>query len=54
MQYPIQIIKDPKQRIAICHECDKFVRMTTTCTLCGCFMIAKVQFENVRCPQLKW
>lgn len=54
MAYQVQELKDPKERISICHSCEKFIRMTTTCTMCGCFMIAKVQFKDVRCPLLKW
>lgn len=53
-QYIPQQITDPKERISICHQCEHFIRMTTTCTKCKCFMIAKVQFKDVRCPLHKW
>lgn len=54
MTYTRQVIKDPDERIKICQGCDNFIKMTTTCKICGCFMTFKVKFESVRCPLLKW
>jgi hypothetical protein len=42
------------ERLNICHACPHFIRMTTTCKKCGCFMIAKIQLKNAHCPLKKW
>jgi hypothetical protein len=47
-------MEQSQQRIAICHECPNFIRMTTNCTVCGCFMIIKVKIEKASCPMGKW
>lgn len=42
------------QRLQLCHECPKLVRLTRQCTECGCFMPAKVKLPNASCPLGKW
>tara|TARA_R100001460_G_scaffold14769_1_gene32948 strand:+ start:1390 stop:1797 length:408 start_codon:yes stop_codon:yes gene_type:complete len=55
-----------KKRIAICEECEYFVKKTRTCgtaifgdkigdkKTCGCFMDAKTKLSFSRCPFDKW
>jgi len=42
------------RRLSICRGCEKFFAPTTTCTECGCFMIAKVRMSLGNCPLDKW
>ena len=49
------VIKEvAERRLNTCKECDKFFAPTTTCTQCGCFMIAKVRLSLGKCPLDKW
>jgi hypothetical protein len=41
-------------RYSICKSCEHFIKQTTTCTKCGCFMIAKVRLSGANCPIGKW
>lgn len=43
-----------KERIAICHSCDKLYKPTATCKLCGCFMEVKTWMPSQECPIKKW
>jgi hypothetical protein len=42
------------ERMAICHACPHFIKATTTCTRCGCFMAAKTYLASANCPINKW
>jgi hypothetical protein len=42
------------KRYSICQSCDKFVKLTTQCTECSCFMILKTKFQSSTCPINKW
>lgn len=44
---------EAKRRMAICVDCSKF-RSTKTCSMCGCFMPAKVRSLKSVCPDKKW
>lgn len=37
-------------RMAICKACDEYNNIIKTCKVCGCFMPAKVEFKDQRCP----
>lgn len=41
-------------RLRVCEECPKFVKETSRCTECGCFMRAKAMFKKTYCPLHKW
>ena len=43
-----------EKRINICKECPHFIKVSTTCKKCGCFMSVKTGFEGVKCPINKW
>ena len=43
-----------KTRMATCKGCRHFIRLTTTCKRCGCFMVAKAKLKNAKCPDGKW
>ena len=42
-----------KKRIEICINCEKF-KTSKRCSLCGCFMPAKVRNQYSKCPLKKW
>jgi len=44
---------DAKKRIAICIECDK-LKKNNTCSMCGCYMPAKVRSPKSKCKLKKW
>ena len=37
-------------RMDICRSCEHFNNIVKTCKLCGCFMPAKTNFKEQRCP----
>jgi hypothetical protein len=39
-----------RERIAQCKACDRFVRRTSQCDVCGCLVALKVQRGEERCP----
>lgn len=43
-----------QQRYDHCKKCEHFVKKTTTCLKCWCFMKIKVTLENAECPIGKW
>jgi len=42
------------ERLKICKACEHFIKTTTTCKKCGCFMIIKTKLVNSECPIGKW
>ena len=48
-----QIEMEAKKRMAICVECEKLKR-NNSCTMCGCYMPAKVRSTKSRCKLNKW
>lgn len=43
-----------KERLAICKDCEHFIKVTTQCKKCGCIMQAKTTLPNASCPIGKW
>lgn len=43
-----------KERMDICLGCPELIKLTQTCKKCGCFMKAKTQLAEARCPIGKW
>ena len=43
-----------KQRLDICWDCDRLIKVTTQCKECGCFMKLKTRLEHAKCPLNKW
>tara|TARA_Y100000310_G_C20608110_1_gene776593 strand:- start:1074 stop:1370 length:297 start_codon:yes stop_codon:yes gene_type:complete len=41
-------------RLAECHDCEHFIKVTSQCRKCGCFMKAKARMATSRCPIGKW
>ena len=46
--------EEAKARLDICKECPFFIKATTQCTKCGCFMFAKTKLKSAKCPEGKW
>jgi hypothetical protein len=42
------------ERLSTCNTCPDFVRSTTQCRQCGCFMSAKTRLKKASCPIGKW
>ena len=42
------------QRMSLCNACPHFVKTTTQCKRCGCFMSAKTKLKHASCPIGKW
>lgn len=43
-----------EKRLEICRGCPHFIKATTQCKECGCFMTAKTKLPNASCPIGKW
>ncbi len=41
-------------RLAICNSCPEFIKSTSQCRKCGCFMSAKTRLKMASCPIGKW
>ncbi|MGM0587094.1 MAG: DUF6171 family protein [Bacteroidota bacterium] len=41
-------------RLYTCTQCPKLFRPTMQCKECGCFVKAKVKYEEENCPKGKW
>ena len=43
-----------EQRLSICKECPRYVKMTSQCLECGCIMKLKTKLAAATCPLGKW
>ena len=43
-----------ENRFNICKECPEFIKITSQCKKCGCFMNIKTKLEAAKCPINKW
>jgi hypothetical protein len=43
-----------QQRLEICRGCEEFMKLTSQCKKCGCFMNSKVKLPSAECPLGKW
>ena len=43
-----------QQRLDICNKCKDLDKNLGRCTLCGCFVAAKVKADYESCPSGKW
>lgn len=41
-------------RMDICENCEFFIKITSQCKKCGCFMNIKTRIEEAYCPIGKW
>lgn len=41
-------------RMATCNACPDFIKSTSQCKRCGCFMSAKTRLKASSCPIGKW
>jgi len=41
-------------RMATCNACSEFIKSTSQCKKCGCFMSAKTRLKVSSCPIGKW
>lgn len=42
------------KRYEICTGCEYFIKLTSQCKKCGCFMNLKTKLERATCPVDKW
>lgn len=50
----LQNQEDSNERYEICKACPEFIKLTTQCKKCGCFMSAKTKLAQASCPIGKW
>jgi hypothetical protein len=43
-----------KERFDICMSCDKFIKLSKQCKMCGCLMVQKTKLAHASCPLGKW
>lgn len=43
-----------KERLSICEQCPRFVKLTSQCLECGCIMKLKTKLAAATCPLGKW
>lgn len=43
-----------EQRLAICKDCEFFIKLSKQCKKCGCFMRLKGSLPHSECPVGKW
>jgi hypothetical protein len=43
-----------EKRLGICDTCEHYIKKTTTCKKCGCFMSIKAKIVHLNCPIGKW
>jgi len=43
-----------QSRYEICKQCDNFNKTFKICSICVCFMPAKVTLRRAHCPEKKW
>ena len=43
-----------ESRLAECRDCEHFIKATSQCKKCGCFMKVKTRLATARCPIGKW
>lgn len=43
-----------EERMDICRSCEHFIKLTSQCKRCGCFMNVKTKLTNASCPEGKW
>ncbi len=46
--------EEKTKRLSICHQCEHFMKITSQCKKCGCFMSNKSSIPNAECPIGKW
>lgn len=49
-----EVEKIATNRMLTCLDCPKFKKNTNRCSLCGCYMPAKVRSINSTCPIKNW
>lgn len=43
-----------KERLEICNNCPKMIKLTGNCKSCGCFVKYKTKVRQEHCPLYKW
>ena len=43
-----------KARLEVCRDCNKYLKATGSCKVCGCFMRIKASIGIMSCPLEKW
>jgi hypothetical protein len=46
--------KVAEERLSICQSCPEFIKLTSQCRKCGCFMKVKTGLLAATCPIGKW
>ena len=43
-----------ENRLSICESCPEYIKLTSQCKQCGCFMKLKTKLLHAACPLEKW
>ena len=43
-----------EERLSVCKTCDRFNKISSQCSICGCFMNYKTLLYDASCPVDKW
>lgn len=54
MENKILSSSEAYERIKICQECEKFLKLPRICGKCKCFIPSKSRWRNSKCPLGKW
>jgi len=46
--------EEENTRYSLCQDCPEFIKLTSQCKKCGCFMKMKVKLKEAACPIGKW
>jgi hypothetical protein len=46
--------EEKQARLDICYGCDRFVKETSRCSACGCYLNTKTEWKTSSCPLNKW
>ena len=46
--------EEKQARLDICYGCEKFVKETTRCSACGCYLNTKTEWKTSSCPIGRW
>ena len=46
--------ENSKRRLDVCKECPKYIKLSTQCKICLCFMPLKTKLNMSECPMGKW
>ena len=53
-QQPALDPQEIERRLTLCRGCEHFIKASSRCSKCGCFMAFKSRLRSAHCPIGKW